>query len=274
MFHKIKQRKKIPKVPRLDWDFSKCDKIELRDCHFYEFSREREFVRNLVAKWREEQKVTCFDDWKPVFSNLSRVNRPKWHPYDLYNYCPEWPTQPYLSIPTEERRRRRELIVRPVPLSDVSTALTPVNVPMILRNRIETGIEPTLDELERGIAIKSYDKFREIAAFEIDWRHSDGIITKRFVAWLKIFRSKRVKQRVIQGRRNDSVQMRMELKALGAWRLTHQHGLEYGRASEETAIGESGEEIPPLYNGQSNWNRACEIAKTRINNTTTSRFLL
>jgi hypothetical protein len=217
--------------------------------------------------------VTNFDDWKPIFSSLSRVNRPKWHPCDLYNFCPEWPNNPYLSIPVEERLRRRQLLIRPPPLSDVSNALKQVNVAMIIRNFIETGKTPTLDELERGIVFKGRDRVCEIAAFEIDWRHSDGIIAKRFVAWLETFRAPWVKQRKVKGKGIDTEQMRKELKALGAWRLLTRYKLKWGKAEEETCVGKSGEEIPPLYDGEFSWNRASKLAEDIISNSKTSRFL-
>jgi hypothetical protein len=276
MLPKIKQRKEITEVPRLEWDFSyfkkdkKDKKSELRDCYFYEFSREDQAVRKWVNNWREKTSGIKFDDWKPFFNRLSKVKR---HPFlfEVFTFSPEWPVSPYLSIPAKERARRINLILRPPPNADTSRALNPINISMFVWERLQNKVEPTQDEMERGI-FKMRDHFHELAAFQIDWRHTDGTLTNSFAEWLKMFRPKEIEQWKIKGKGMSSVQMMKELKALGAWRLIRKFGMKWDEAENLTSQGNAGEEIAPLCEGQSNWSRACRLVETRNNQFISSRF--
>jgi hypothetical protein len=165
----IKNYKRPPDPPRWEWDFSGCKKDELRDCYFYEWMRELPIVRKKVDFWRKAHRGSKFDDWKYIFSSLTHPNRPPVFSYELFNFCPEWPEKPYLSIAAEERFRWRKLIYQPPLQKDKSRALERINFAFFIRDQIENKIEPSLDSLERGIIRK--DGFHEIAAFEIDWQH-------------------------------------------------------------------------------------------------------
>ena len=257
-------------MPPFEWAFPKRDDEELRDCYFYEFSRENQAVRKWVKNWREKNPGIRFDDWKPFFNRFSEVKR---HPFlsELFTFSPEWPAAPYLSIPAHERARRRKLILRPPPNADISRALNPINISMIIWERLQHKVEPTRDELERGI-LKKRNTFHEIAAFQIDWRHSDGTLTKQFTNWLKMFRPKVIEQWKIKGKGMSSVQMLKELKALGAWRLIHKFGMKWDEAENLTSEDAAGKEIAPLCEGQSNWSRACRLVETRNNQFISSRF--
>ena len=270
MYYKIKGRKKLPKVSRWEWDFSQCPPDELHDCYYYEFMREWNIVREQVAEWRKAHAGSKFDDWRPMFSKITRENRPRSFSYELFNFCPEWPSQPYLSIKQNERQRRRQMIFRPAPQSDKSRALGQVNVSMIIRDHIERGIkyEPTLDALERCV-IKQNDGLHEIAAFEIDWRHSDGTIIKRFSSWLKSIRPKSVSQWTIKGQGTDSAQMMKNLNALGAWRLLKIFHWE--DAAKETAKFYAGGKS--LFGEQPNWIRARKYAESLLTSFPGGQFL-
>jgi hypothetical protein len=263
-------KKKPVRISRWEWDFSQCDPAELRDCYYYEFTREFPIVCNLVAKWRTAHKGSRFDDWRPIFSKNNRDNRPRAFSYELFNFCPEWPEQPYLSIAKNERLRRRHLNQQPPPRSDKSNALEQVNMPMIIRDHIERGIksEPPLDELERGV-IKQDDGLHEIAAFKIDWRHTDGILGECFAYWLKHYRPKGIAQWKIKGKGRRHEQMMKNLKALGAWRLLNK--MPWKVAADVTS--ELNDEAKPLFGEQPNWIRARKHAENLMTKFKGSEFL-
>ena len=65
-----------------------------------------------------------------------------------------------------------------------------------------------------------------IAAFEIDWRRSNGEMTKAFTDWLKDNRPRtvRVIQRGKTGAGSPARQIQADLVALGAFRLLREYG--------------------------------------------------
>lgn len=187
-----------PPIPQEEWDFSLCESREIRHCYFYELLREFNIVRQKVAEWRKQHPGSSFDDWLPISSKNSQEQRPRAFGYELFNYCPEWPERPYLSIPKAELKRRIEKIfVLPLKANEENA----------LRKPVYSGdAEPDLD-------------FLDDLELEVDWRHSDRAIVRRFGVLIRKLRPEGVKQWKTRGMGRDSAQMKKDLKALAAWRL-------------------------------------------------------
>ena len=91
-----------PRLSRLEWDFSTCPGWELGECWYYEFKRESPLVREIIVNWRTACKTPTFDE----FLRLAQTMLMPPERGHLYAFCPEWPSYPYLSIPSAERKRR------------------------------------------------------------------------------------------------------------------------------------------------------------------------
>jgi len=100
--------KKGKTIDRLEWDFGQCPKEELHDCWMYEFMRECPHILESVRTWRAAHPGKRFDDWLPIAGQASRKDRPEAGGWEAFPFYPEWPRQPYLSIPQAERERWRD----------------------------------------------------------------------------------------------------------------------------------------------------------------------
>jgi len=85
------------KLQPLDWNFSSCPPDELPILYGYEFSRESD---SLLAE----------------VDSIRRGSRP-------YFGWPEWPEQPFLSIPARQRQERLTRLLTPNPANDIIEAI-------------------------------------------------------------------------------------------------------------------------------------------------------
>ena len=251
----------LANIPRWEWDFSECKDVELRDCYFYEWMREFPTVRRKVDFWRKANGGTKFDDWERVCARLDEQNRPPVFPYELFNFCPEWPEEPYLSIPANDRISRRKRIHQPSPFNHTTRGLEPVNIAFFIRDQIEKRIEPSINSIERGVV--RTDGFHEVAGFKIEWRHKKSTILKCFEKWLRDFSPEDIKPWELRGKGSTPDQMKKELKALGAWRLTDKEcfGLSFSQAQHLTLNQEGRKKVESIFATKESWSRAVKLVK-------------
>ena len=104
------------------------------------------------------------------------------------------------------------------------------------------------------------DPIIEIAAFEIDFRLSNPVLTKLFARWLKAWREKKgYKPRESRGRASETLRMRSDLIDWGAWRLIDT-GMTYKEAAQLTQDS-SGK---ALFEDEATWSRAIKRASDRL----------
>jgi hypothetical protein len=237
-------------LPEAEWNFKNCPHEELQECFYYEFYREVPEVREWITKWRNDAVGTDFEALESslTFDRMgelgSRLNLP-----DIGWFCiyPEWPQKPFLSIPDTERRERRHRL-DPDPASRSSWRLYPSTEATrldfatawerIVKVFENSGVWPGADVEETAL----------IAAFKIDWEHSDKQLSEAFDSWLKTHRPNTITQRKSKtGGGSDLREMRTNLKALGAFR---QH--------------ESQSQLESQYKDQSGWLKAARKAEAII----------
>jgi hypothetical protein len=105
-----------------EWDFSRCPENEVNFCFVYEYSRQAALegfgpLYASVARMRHEFETKdkkTFDDLAPAALTLGvdglDIHEPGPGIYRLVFPFPEWPQNPYLSIPQEERARRLKIL--------------------------------------------------------------------------------------------------------------------------------------------------------------------
>jgi hypothetical protein len=243
------------KPQREDWDFSSCGDEELHVCHLYEIARESKTHRDLVLKWRNGHKAVTFDDWIPVIARVSRADRAPVFGWDLFPYCPEWPQRPYLSILPEERLRRLKLAVKILQPTDPVNALRLGHLPGLLKGFSDgtpTGKKWIVPPQDKA-TILSEDGAAEKVMFDIDWRHTNGVLVNRFRKFLETRRPREVRQWIIKGMGRPSAQLRKDLKALGAWRLLRTMKWDEAEAQTTAHLSSSAK---PLFEGQPTWIKA------------------
>lgn len=257
-----------PEIDPLDWDFSSCPPGELTDCYRYEFARESEMLKQSAQAWRNGIQGCRFDDWVSVARKNSRRSRPHFFGWEPFNFYPEWPQQPYLAVKVPERARRRNLLPKLQRTRRSASALRRLDVcslmqcePTLMIDQSEVWAEVAgaahlvkLTPREPDLAsLASGDGAIEIVAFQVDWRHSDGVLKECFEHWLAS-RPKQVKRWEIKGKGNPREQIKSRLKQLGAMRLLRSHHWTEAARITEAVAGK------PLFNEQSSWIRAAANA--------------
>jgi hypothetical protein len=251
--------------PRELWAmFVDCPADELGPCYFYEYSRESKSLRDACAKNRPAvppEATNGFDyylssPWSAAQGELIT------DPARVFMLWPEWPNQPYLQIPAEERRRRLRWSAKDDPkvahLKKLSfLAMTQIS-PEGLRPLSPAGATQHSGEGWSEALVFSQDKLgwpvHQInpsmweSVFRIDWKaFSDAQLIDMFKSWLSKYRPMASSDLTA----NPSVTNRFEahLKQLGALRVL--------RTFKE-------DEIPPeiaLYQEKTEWARAKLVAQ-------------
>ena len=198
---------------------------------------------------RKRKRKKTFDAY---FKSISMDIFKGMHGRTMYSFyfSPEFPENPYSSVSSKERKRRREVLFgleeeAMAAMIDARTGLIPFDIRHRIARAAETG-EPVY----RSGHI-------ELAIMEINWHCTNNILKNLFMAWLKKNRPKSVKQSV-QGRGVPTTGMKWtHLKDLGVWRLMNVMDYADAAALTEEELGKA------LYKEESEWNeskkRACEM---------------
>jgi hypothetical protein len=199
----------------LDWWFNDCPREELIECWNYEYARECPAEIKKALEWRENAAHPA------TFDEL--VNRtPK--TCQVVALYPEWPRHPYLSIAPEERRRRRELMLK--------------------------DAEPLLSHIQKSWTAKA-----TFAVF--DWAESDTELLRQFEDWVKRTRPKNEPIKESRGNAGHERKLLVRLKWLGAYRLTRHVGV-------NAAIVLTNDKGKPLYKREPDIAMAAKFAANWI----------
>ncbi len=184
----------------------------------------------------------------------------------FYIPWPEWPMMPYLSIPRNERKRRRDKswgnnpkrTLKRVRLMDIYKdvkAWKQGKTPNEIRKWHPGGhliMNEDIWVIGSRLATEENQAPTEIAAFEIDFSLSPKTLSQLFNNWV-VQRRKMMgyKHRENRGPASKTERLRSQLVALGARRLI-ETGMTYKEAADHTKSLTG----RPLYASDSEWSRA------------------
>jgi hypothetical protein len=220
-------------LARKKWDFSTCPKQELEQCWWYEFKSEILHERRVITDWRQ----ICVEQTFDGFFRLHRMMLMPPAPGHVYALCPEWPKDPFLSIPSNERARRLKQLDETKSLADQLT-LGPV----------EPSMYDLIQEFEGKKKRPSARSLGDDILPRI-WHKSNQEIVSFSKAWLATYRPDKTKI-------DTSIrELRADLKALGALRILREYAWDWTPAA--------------LYKAQGEWTKAQTRAKKVIRNLST-----
>ncbi len=258
----------------------------------YEFEREG---LDALATLERRQRLLAWQHWEQTRSHLSSSQDPtlarlRRDTFDafladcrgqgdkdtiltvqfVHTLWPEWPKEPYLSVPPFERQRRRRACWAENPPRRLKLVdLRDIYRDIVTWKRSQAGEEPNPQyrlPYWRGYKLgmdpdtwsvrrerpKKGDSFYEIAAFEIDFSYSNAVLVGLFKNWLVARRKlKDYPTRGAKDLRVEQEEMRGDLTALGAARLLDS-GMTAQEARDYTQLL-AGE---PLYGGEGEWSKA------------------
>jgi hypothetical protein len=186
---------RMPKSPDgNEWYFEECPADEIDYCWPYEYARESELLRSVIAKWRGGAKGNKLEDYIALDDEIHA------EPFDssVYPFFPCWPNKPYLSIDPRTRKAWLDRLGMPLELTDQVDDALPYQI-----QAWYCGEESTLRMLKRFIMAKSLSFRNESlqwVVFNLDWDLHDKELVTMFHRWLKENRPKVVKAREMRGR--------------------------------------------------------------------------
>lgn len=194
---------------RKEWYFEECPLDEADECCFYEYARESNTQREIIARWRREAKGNSVEDY---FELSQRVFYPPRNT-GAYAYFPSWPDKPFLSIPRETRRSWYEVL----------------GLLALKQDLFDPPIEPRSWDANLGRALlENFEETGQVSCeyrgeryvvFNIPWEQNDQRLTNKFQSWLKKNRPAEAKPREMRGRGNPGREWLLALKHLGCYRL-------------------------------------------------------
>ena len=278
---------------RAEWDFRAqwkgCDKTkypfeflapeEVYYCWRYEYDRMLPRDVDGVLAWRKNAPARDFES----LLEHHKLTRPDPIVVDyFYPTWPQWPEQPYLSVPSSKRREqfdrqwpkeaRKPRCLRVVPLADVANMrawdLPNPQLPnFTFRNALLRRSKEAVRQYDGAMATfvrhdaeTNRDYVRAIAAFEVDFSLSPTVLCRLFENWCRKMQKERGwKQKPNKAGASPIEKLRAELNCLGAFRL-HQSGLSYSAATEFTRKASG----VPLYSDKSDWSKAVTTGRELI----------
>ncbi|MCX6911362.1 MAG: hypothetical protein NTY01_25425 [Verrucomicrobia bacterium] len=234
-------------LDQIEWDFHSCPENEWEECWQWEFAREpaAKAIQTAVTHFRKATRRKTFDDYWRVATDDKRrflsFPRPK-RRRDLLYCSPEFPSQPYLSIKEQERKRRIAEIGEVRKVGGFSQ--------WDLKEFISEIVSGEHDSCWLNVIGGTMQHGTSVAVlFDINWRLNNRELKERFAAWLKDHRPADVEQIESRGAGSRPRQCQADLKALGALRLLHV--MPWNEATEVTQreLGKPG----PLFSEQNRW---------------------
>jgi hypothetical protein len=250
----------MPKNPdRNEWYFEECPTDEIDYCWTYEYARESEFLRTIIAKWRQGAKGNKIEEYIALDEEIYAEPLGS----AVYPFFPFWPNKPYLSIDPKTRNAWLDRLGMPLEPSDAP--------PYQIQARYWSK-ESTLKMLERFIMARSLS-FRngssQWVVFHLDWNLHDKELATMFRRWLKENRPEDVKAFEMRGRGNPARQGRANLKYLSAYRLRKK----MSRNDAIAFLEEEGGKLKPYRNYQ-DWDLALDRAKAIIQSLEDHTFIV
>lgn len=250
-------RRPLPVVNSNEWDFSSLPNNESVYCFLYSWTRLAclDIAPQLDSKVKGlRQKADdpkSFDSLQRVALDLVGPGAGTWR---LIVAFPEWPAQPYLSIPLEERARRlRILFPDDYPTHTTSNAkdILTARIPKDFVARIEAAMKAYgLPVIPLGSGCRSVAEVElmKLKGQEIDWSHlelqpgeipeiflgvvmfhwlrEDPVLIQSYADLLKLIRPEQIipKYKLPKAKETQESKSRYDLKELGAyWLLRRMH---------------------------------------------------
>ena len=251
-------------MPREEWDFSKCPKEQLYECYCYEFARESKSYRRHVDSFRANAGAAkTFDDFFAYSQTWRQTHREdgmpeNLHPGCMFNFSPEFPDTPFLSIKEDERKRRlcivRQLDRDGKDLLNDSANFQRIPWPLVFSRGREYFTTPR--------------KNRKRVAFDINWSLSEAQLVEMFRDWVRKKREWEQRERSgvsvgeNRGGGGPQRQYASRLKHLGALRLSRHTGNDWNEAAGISELDNK----KSIYVNQSEWIRARQEAEKIIAN--------
>jgi len=231
-------------LDRSEWDFSDCPASEVVQCYFYEYARSS---AAFCFKYQQIRKSTPPDALNSTFLALENG-------YRFTLDCPEFPSTPWLKIPSDVRTRR--FYQRFVFIQNSCDPTDPIR---------PLGFSPNTGE--------------EVLKFEVCWMATKEQLLQDFEKWVDNWLDRRKGEIRIARKRDssenqknpESISERHQpikhakslLKALSAYRLLRK----MSSADAHALTSELGDkEVPALYQSASAWSRAKARAEEVIAN--------
>jgi hypothetical protein len=283
------------RIAAAEWDFSKppLDDDEVYHCFKYEMGREKE-----TEPWRDEikefrlkasgRKNVSQDKFFELFYDYAinfeeKYEGGKWNwPRFLYSLWPEWPENPFLSVSPKERLYRTKKweslmqlrITEPLEVFPINKLIESYDDirRLIKFKESETKLLATFGKYalkhHRSIFNEEFgkDKISKIApifhergtdlvTFNIVLWENDNDLISRFRRWLSVRRSE------LKLFPQQSPEYRMQLKALGCWRLARA-GFTANNAIAYTADQSSSKQ--PIYQTHQTFSKARKYAEQTL----------
>ena len=243
-------------ISRKDWDFSLCPPEQLSECYCWEYARNSASFLEDVQRFRARAKsARTFQEFFDFYQECRATDKSDSLPRNvhkacIFNFSPEFPDQPFLSIEGGERKQRVSFVNEVCRGGQWMAALMDFQ-PIPWQNIFHWGS----DELER----RRRNVRRKMVAFDMDWTLSEPELVGLFCAWMRKERKRDGSApRETRGAGSAPTQYRTWLKQLGAMRLVGRMGWEKARDHSFEVAGKS------LYQNQAAWIRADTEAKGRL----------
>jgi hypothetical protein len=123
-----------------EWYFEECPTDEIDYCWTYEYARESEFLRTIIAKWREGAKGNKIEEYIALDDEICAEPLGS----AVHPFFPCWPNKPYLSIDPKTRKAWLDRLGMP---------LEPAEAPPYQIQARYWSKESTLKMLERFIIL-------------------------------------------------------------------------------------------------------------------------
>jgi hypothetical protein len=170
-------------IPEREWNFADCPKDEIEQCWLYEFSREIDWLKAAVAKRRAPITTKC--GAKVQVDTLTRFARETLYAFLL---MPQWPAQPYLSVPQKERCMWIEWTCLETEQEFLASSLVPPDVPEGIGEQLAACLQNVGGLRLRRPRVRSENNLLELALVRIDWKLPDSHLIRAFEAFVKEFR--------------------------------------------------------------------------------------
>ncbi len=248
-------------LDRNEWYFEECPADEIDYCWTYEYARESELLRRVIAKWRRGAKGNMVEDYRALSEEIHA------EPYGcVYPFFPCWPNKPYLSIDPKIRKTWLGLLGMPPELEDL------IDEPPYEIQARYWSKESTAKMLKRFVMSRSLS-FRneslQFVVFNVDWNLHNKELETRFGRWLKENRPAGIKAREMRGRGTSEREGRANLKYLSVYRL----GKQMPRDDAMAFLAEEGGKLKPYKTYQS-WDSAVDKASAIIRSLEAGTFIV
>jgi hypothetical protein len=239
-------------LPENEWNFAACPQDEIWDCWHYEFAREVGWLKDIVH--RRRGPITLKTGHQTHIDTLTAFAHNTRYSFLIRS---DWPAQPYLSAPPEERQKWIAWTRLETDQEHSAKSLVPKEVP----KGIEMELSESLRDRKRA-RVRSEDNRLELALLRIDWARSDSELHQAWDSYLKEFRPISHPNVLHTGRTSPDSTRHRQLEKLGRFRLVRANNdsVALARATGHLVTGNAN----PWYEARQKVKELLRNAETRI----------